>query len=285
MPALPRRLAGHVSRSDAGVTGAVAQRSSAPVLEPGYLGGGVTLLPNGWRIAPAGRHISIGDLPLNMVLSPDGDSLIVSNNGYAEADAARRRPRPRGSRVDVRAGRRVAGTGVASGRHAALFVRRGVEQRPRVAWKQQPAGARPRRSSSRRRPDGRRRGRTGPSPTPQSFVGGIAVTPDGARLCAVHVLGKLVNLVDARDGARSSATVELPAEPYTCLLSRDGATLFVSLWGGAKVLVFDAATLAPKGEIAGRRASERDGAVRRRQAAVRRVREHERGLGGRRRVA
>ena len=30
----------------------------------------------GWRIAPAGRHLSIGDLPLAMTLSPDGQSLI-----------------------------------------------------------------------------------------------------------------------------------------------------------------------------------------------------------------
>ena len=38
---------------------------------PGPQGGGVTLLPNGWRIAPAGRHITVGDLPLAMVESAD----------------------------------------------------------------------------------------------------------------------------------------------------------------------------------------------------------------------
>src|SRR5262249_44630824 len=44
--------------------------------------------------------------------------------------------------------------------------------------------------------------------------------------------------------------VDLPAEPYTCLLSPDGKTVFVSLWGGAKVLLFDAMTLEARGEIA-----------------------------------
>src|SRR4029077_1146416 len=44
-------------------------------------------------------------------------------------------------------------------------------------------------------------------------------------------------------------TVSLPAEPYTCLVSADGRSLFVSLWGGAKVLIFDAGTLAAAGEI------------------------------------
>src|SRR5438552_3498682 len=62
----------------------VAQRADVASLRPGYLGGGITLLPNGWRIAPAGRHMPIGDLPLAMVLSPDGHSLVVTNNGYQQ---------------------------------------------------------------------------------------------------------------------------------------------------------------------------------------------------------
>src|SRR6476661_6094335 len=54
-----------------------------------------TLLPNGWRIAPVGRHIQIGDLPLAMAESPDGKYLLVTNNGYAKptlrmVDVARR---------------------------------------------------------------------------------------------------------------------------------------------------------------------------------------------------
>ena len=44
----------------------------------------VTLLPNGWRISPVGQHISIGDLPMNMVMTPDGDHVIVTNNGYSQ---------------------------------------------------------------------------------------------------------------------------------------------------------------------------------------------------------
>src|SRR5215468_4529844 len=43
-----------------------------------------TLLPNGWRIAPAGKHLPVGDLPLAMVQSPDGRFLIIENNGYTK---------------------------------------------------------------------------------------------------------------------------------------------------------------------------------------------------------
>ena len=51
-------------------------------LRPGPLGGGITLLPNGWKIAPAGRHLQVGSLPLAMVESPDGRSLYIASNGY-----------------------------------------------------------------------------------------------------------------------------------------------------------------------------------------------------------
>ena len=45
---------------------------------------GATLLPNGWRIAPAGRHMQVGDLPLAMVESPDGRYLVVASNGFVK---------------------------------------------------------------------------------------------------------------------------------------------------------------------------------------------------------
>src|SRR5215212_10291059 len=38
---------------------------------PGALTDGTTLLPNGWRLSPAGRHVKTGSLPLNLIVSPD----------------------------------------------------------------------------------------------------------------------------------------------------------------------------------------------------------------------
>ena len=55
-----------------------------PPVWPGPSGRGVTLLPNGWRIAPAGRSLQVGDFPMSMVLSPDGRFVIVSNNGWSK---------------------------------------------------------------------------------------------------------------------------------------------------------------------------------------------------------
>jgi len=43
-----------------------------------------TLLPNGWKLTPAGDQIGIDELPLNMVVTKDGKYAITSNSGDAE---------------------------------------------------------------------------------------------------------------------------------------------------------------------------------------------------------
>ncbi len=232
--------------SVAGVT--IAQRTPPQLAQrPGVLGAGVTLLPNGWKISPVGKHISIGDLPLNMTFSPDGHFLIVANSGYAK-------PTMRVVDLDREIvtstmqlddawyglawhpdGKRLYASGAAATDVVEMawtpgtLRQRGIFPLGRSA---DPAGE----------------GTNRPQAAPQSFVGGVDVSPDGRKLYAVHVLGQLVSVVDITTGL-VRATVDLPAEPFTCLVSKDGKTLFVSLWGGAKVLMFDPATLAPKGEI------------------------------------
>ena len=215
-------------------------------LRPGVIGGGVTLLPNGWKIAPAGRHVQVGDLPLAMVESLDGRFLLVSNNGYAK---------PTISIVDIKReyvldavtldhawlglawhpdGRRLYVSGAGNNTvHEMQFVSgkltRGVDLVLGPPLDAREVGA-------------------ARSESLQSFIGGLAVTPDGSRLFAVHVLGQLVSVVDLTTG-RLLRTIDLPTEAYTCLVSPDGATVFVSLWGGARILMFDARTFDARGEI------------------------------------
>lgn len=47
------------------------------------LPGTKTLLSNGWTLTPAGRMLPLGDLPLNMAVSPDQALLAVTNNGQS----------------------------------------------------------------------------------------------------------------------------------------------------------------------------------------------------------
>jgi YVTN family beta-propeller protein len=211
-----------------------AQGSKARAELPGREAAGVTLLPNGWRIAPAGRHLTVGDLPLAMAESPDGSMLVVTNNGYAK---------PTLTVIDLK--------------H--LYVRQTVEVDDAwlgLAWHPDgkrlyvSGGAASSVGEFRRIDLGLEKGTAVAlrKPTDESFVGGLSISPDGTRLFAVQALGKLLSAVDLGSG-KVVKEVELPAEGYTTLVTPDGGTLLVSLWGGAKVLLFDAATLEPRGEI------------------------------------
>ncbi|HSK10227.1 MAG TPA: SMP-30/gluconolactonase/LRE family protein, partial [Vicinamibacterales bacterium] len=202
-----------------------AQRGALPPARPGALGAGVTLLPNGWKIAPAGEHFPIGDLPLNMVMAPGGRYLIVTNNGHAKptltvVDLENRYVK---ARVPVDHawlglawhpdGRRLYSSGASQN-----TVNEFTWENDRLTQTATHVLGRPERNASGRLEN-------------PGFIGGVAVAGDGKALYAVHVLGTALSAVDLEHG-RVRQTVQLPAEPYTCLLAPDGRTLFVSLWGG-----------------------------------------------------
>jgi DNA-binding beta-propeller fold protein YncE len=208
-----------------------AQRAADAARRPGAAAG-VTLLPNGWRIAPAGRHVPVGDLPLAFVPSHDGRYLIVTNDGYA---------RPTLTVVDA------AALSVRSVRpldHAWL----GLAWHPDGVHLYSTGGDEVNELTFA---DGAlKRERTFALPkSGTSLGGGAAVSRDGRRLFVVRSLEQVLVVIDL-DAGTITSSVPLPAEAYSCLLSADGTTLYVSLWGGARILAFDAGTLAAAGEVA-----------------------------------
>ncbi len=232
----------------AAVVGSIAQRGPAAPAWPGSLGQGVTLLPNGWKIQPAGRHLSIGDLPLAMVESPDGNYLVVTNNGHAK---------PTLTVVDLRRGYVSSKTpldhawlGLAWHPDGRRVFSSGAGQTTVNEFYWTPgkltAGASYALGRDTQKP---MPGINRPEPVEQSFVGGIALSADGRFAYAVHVLGEALTQLDLKSGLVKQ-TVDVGAEAYTCVVSPDGRTVYVSVWGGAKVLAFDAATLETRGEIA-----------------------------------
>ena len=42
------------------------------------------MLPNGWSLSPAGKAIPLGDFPMNLVVSPSGKFMAVTNNGQSQ---------------------------------------------------------------------------------------------------------------------------------------------------------------------------------------------------------
>src|SRR3954470_17487130 len=49
------------------------------------------LLPNGWTLTPAGRHVVLTDLPLNIIPLAGGRQGLVGNRGLQQDPAAGRR--------------------------------------------------------------------------------------------------------------------------------------------------------------------------------------------------
>jgi DNA-binding beta-propeller fold protein YncE len=204
----------------------------------------VTLLPNGWRIAPVGRHLDAGDLPLAMALHPDGRHLVVVDNGWSK---------PSLRVVDLERwqviqnlpvdnawlglvwhpdGERLFSSGAADNSIREILWRDG-----RLAPGRTLALAPPQENQ-----------KEGGFESP-GFVAGLAISPDGRTLYAAHVFGESLAAVDVETGeVRARAT--LPAEAYGTLVSPDGRTVFVSVWGASRVALFEPVTLRPLGEIA-----------------------------------
>jgi len=222
----------------------LAQRGPTAPAWPGYKGDGVTLLPNGWRIAPEGRHVTVGDLPMNLVLSPDGRFVAISTSGFSK---------PALSIFDTKSlqivtraeldhtwlglawhpdGKRL----FASGSSENVVYEFAFDNGRLTAAGSISLGA-PERHPGRDVIEN------------AGFVSGLAISPDGQRLYLTQVYGQRVRVVDLAQ-KKVLASADLGAEPYTCVLSPDGATLFVSLWGGAKVLMLDPWTLEVRGAVA-----------------------------------
>ena len=227
----------------AGALVPLAQQGPPAPERPGLQGSGVTLLPNGWRIAPEGQHMQAGDFPLAMTLSPDGRFLIVTNNGYAKPTltivdtkhwyVTEREP------VDH------AFLGLAWHPDGTRLFSSGGSQNTVNVLKWGAGRLEPSEQITISAPE-----RTGGWSRLENagFVAGLAMHPDGRTLYAVQVLGQAVAALDVEGGVLKKK-VALEAEAYAVALSKDARSLFVSLWGGAKVLVFDPATLEKTGEI------------------------------------
>ena len=225
------------------MVGSIAQRGAVPSRWPGRQATGVTLLPNGWRIAPAGRHIQVGDLPLNMATSVDGRFLVITNNGWT-------RPTltvfdTKSDQVTSRVNVDNAWLGLAWAPDGSHLYSAGAAENTvyDFAW------ANGSLKEAGRISIGPPERRTGGELLNAGFIGGLAIAPNGQTLYAIHVFGQAVSAIDVQS-RKEIRKVSLAAEPYTALITPDGRTLFVSLWGGSKVLMFAADTLETLAEIA-----------------------------------
>ena len=213
-----------------------AQFSPPPLTaKPGAMGDGSTLLPNGWRLGPVGKHLPLSTLPLNIVISPDGRQAIITNNGLS---------RPTLTVVDINNWTIKTTTPID---HTWL----GLAFHP-DGTKLYASGAGQNNVQEFSYADGvvtRARTFALPAYNGDTMVGGLTISPNGRALFATRVFAMTVSRVDLVSG-QVTHTAALPAEPYSCVVSPDGHVLYVSLWGGSRVRVYEADSLYLIGEWA-----------------------------------
>lgn len=183
------------------------------------------LLPNGWQLSPAGRMLPLGDLPLNIALSRSKKLLAVTNNGQSTQSIQLINPvtEKELDRVIVPA----AWYGLTfSADEKYLYASGGNENR---ILKYAIINNRLRLKDSillgNKWPE-----KISPAGIEVDDAAGLmyVVTKENNSLYIIQLSNKKI-----------IHTQSLGAEAYSCLLSNNKKTLFISLWGGDQVLVFD----------------------------------------------
>ena len=200
------------------VSGLLVVGVAAHRLVPGALGNGVTVLPSGWRIAPAGKQIPVGTLPLNLLRLANGQ-LVVTLNGHGANGLWRIDPGT-GQVIDslpfkaawlglAHRGTRAADTVWASGGSTNRVYR--------VIY----GGGAPVVDSV-----------VLATPPTLLFTAGIAVLPNRDLVAVVGNLSDSVYILDTRSLA-VTARLAVGNRPYTAVA--DAEALYVSNWGDSSV--------------------------------------------------
>jgi len=182
------------------------------------------LLPNGWKLSPAGHSIALGDLPLNMQASSSGKFLAVTNNGQSTQSL---------QLIDVKTEQIVdekiltkSWYGLAfskdekhiyvSGGNDNIIINFSIRNNKLAE------------SDTIKLGEVWPKGKIGPA--------GIAVNKTNTKVFTVTKEDSCLYILDP---ARKKITkkIQLPAIAYSCTLSPDETKLYVSLWGGRAVAV------------------------------------------------
>jgi len=187
------------------------------------------LLPNGWKLSPAGRSLQLGDLPLNMQLSASGKLLAVTNNGQSVQSLQLIDPKN-----EQLLDQKVVGKswyGIAFSRDEKKLYASGGNDNWILAFNI--------RDNKFGSADTIKLGPVWPKgkicPT------GITVNRANTKLYTVTKEDNMLYIIDPQS-KKISNKVQLDAEAYSCVLSPDEKLLYISLWGGQKVAIYNTET-------------------------------------------
>ena len=185
-------------------------------------------LPNGWKLSPHGSSIALGDLPLNVVVSPDQKHLLVTNNGQSVQslqliDAATNQVLDSQKLPKSWYGLKVAGD------NKTVFVSGGNDNCIRVFHIL--AGKLVEQEKIALTTDSK--AIISPTGIEYDDATGIlyVVSKDNNSLYIVNASTKKVESVHG-----------LPGEAFTCLLDKKKELLYISVWGARQILPFQIST-------------------------------------------
>lgn len=192
-------------------------------------------LPNGWSLTPVGKLLPLGDLPLNIAVSPNKKRAAVTNNGYGTQMI---------HLIDVKKGAVVDSAIIgkswlglafsddgkslyASGGNDNIIIRYNVKRKKLVNADTIVLG----------------------KPWPERISpAGLCVDSRKNRLYIVTKESNSLYVVDLKTKSTISKH-DLGGEGFTCILSPDRKTLYVSCWGCDKVVFFDTDILNITGSV------------------------------------
>jgi YVTN family beta-propeller protein len=195
---------------------------------PGKMQTGQVLLPNGWKLSPAGRYLQLGDLPLNMQISPSGKLLAVTNNGESTQSIQLIDP------VNEKLlDEKVIGKlwyGLTFSHDEKILYASGGNDNCILIF--------PVNDNKIGKPDTIKLGKPWPNPICPT---GIAVNKSNTTLYTVTKEDSALYIADIKNRSNTSK-IKLPAEAYSCILSPNERYLYISIWGGSMVEVYNTDT-------------------------------------------
>ncbi|WP_114941548.1 bifunctional YncE family protein/alkaline phosphatase family protein [Mucilaginibacter endophyticus] len=191
---------------------------------------GQVLLPNGWKLSPAGRSLPLGDLPLNMQLSSSGKLLAVTNNGQSTQSV--QLIDPKNEKLLDEAVVKKSWYGLAFSRDEKKLYASGGNDNWILVFNIA--------NNKLGTPDTIK---LAPNAWPKNKVcpTGMVTNKSNSRLYSVTKEDSTLYIIDP-DKKDILKQVKLPAEAYSCVLSPDEKTLYISLWGGDMLGFYNIAT-------------------------------------------
>ena len=193
-------------------------------------------LPNGWALTPPGRNLKLDDLPLNLVVSPSRKYLAVTNNGQSTQSITLIDAQTEQIVDTAKVGK--AYLGLAFSEDEKWVYASGGNDNKILFYSLDNGNLQADEPISLGKP----------WPVKISPAG-LCVDDAKSRLYVVTKEDSSLYIVDTKS-RKTVQKLNLGAAAYTCLLSPDKTELFVSLWGGSKVLVINTATQTVTAEIA-----------------------------------